>query len=203
MFSRTLHTAFLRGSTLLGLAWLTGCHPTFNWRDTPIAPGVKAQFPCSPDKAVRQVEVPGFAAKQTLTLLSCDTGSATWAILSTPPATTHAQANQTEQWLRVLHEAALRNVTPTTTGSTSTAPNTPPAPTLAASQAGPFAEQSIQVSGQRPDGSAVELYARVFALNGQVFQASVLTPPTADAPLVEAIDEFFAGLPFKTTKNRP
>ena len=58
---------------------LMACSPTYNWRDVPLdGAAFKAQLPCKPERAERQV--PLTAAGVRLQLLSCEAGGLTYAL---------------------------------------------------------------------------------------------------------------------------
>jgi hypothetical protein len=63
------------------LSLAAACTPTFNWREVPIeATGLKATFPCKPDKVEHQTQ---FAPGQPIVLHAwgCQAGGATFAVL--------------------------------------------------------------------------------------------------------------------------
>lgn len=69
---------FLFLSTLLALA-LSGCNPTFNWRDVrPDGTRLSLLMPCKPDKAQKKVPLGGSPTE--LMMLSCDAGGMTFAV---------------------------------------------------------------------------------------------------------------------------
>ena len=157
---------------LLGLA---ACNPTFNWREIRAeGMGLHALFPCKPDKGSRPVPMAGREVE--LHALGCDTGGATFAVLSAevdPLRAGEVLAQWQQATLANLHGAALRE--------------SPFAP------AGAFPStqaQRVAASGTRPDGSKVDSEAVYFARGSRVFQAVVY----AGRMPAEAAETFFAGL---------
>jgi hypothetical protein len=165
-------------TTLLSLA---SCSPTFNWREvraesTPL----KATLPCKPDKAARTVPMAGRQVE--LKMLGCETGGATFAVLTGDIVDPLGAGQVLAQW----HAATLANMR-----------STP-----AAAQDRPFLPagamalpQSLRVTaaGQRADGSKVESQAAYFARGSHVVQAVIY----ADKVPTDAADTFFAGLRFE------
>lgn len=64
---------------LLSIVALSGCSPTFNWRELNLAPAsLAALFPCKPEPMVRQVNLAGQAL--SMTMLGCQAGGASFAL---------------------------------------------------------------------------------------------------------------------------
>lgn len=166
----------------LGLS-LSACSPALNWREVRVDPpsGLLAQFPCKPDRHVRQVAWPGVPGGLEMTMLSCQVDDSTWAV-------SHMRlpdVRQVEGALSGLRaqmqanlEAAARMATPprpvvaTALGAAAVPGMTPSA------QA-----QAWQFRATRPDGLGRPMPMRVrawhFSHGLTVFQASVSHPDAA------------------------
>lgn len=170
--------AFLVLLAGLGLA---ACSPTYNWREVHADGGLEATLPCKPRDDTRRVTLAGRLAD--MRLLSCEAGSAIWAIGTADVR----EAGAVGEALSGLRAALGANIGSTSElkGPASIAGATPfPA-------AGHFA-----ATGKRRDGSAVQAEALVFARGTRIYQASVLRPGTASGSLREAQEQFFASLAF-------
>jgi hypothetical protein len=156
-----------------------GCSPTLNWREVRVEPtALLAMLPCKPDKGARRVPMAG--AEVELSVLGCDTGGATFAILHARIADPGRSAEVLAQW----NAASLANMK---SSDAATRPFVP-------AGAMPLAS-SVRVTarGQRTDGSAVSGEAAYFAHGGHVFQAVVY----ADQPQAQVLQPFFEGLKFR------
>ena len=98
---------FAFSALLLGLA---ACNPTFNWREIRAERmGLHAMFPCKPDTGSRTVPIAGREVE--LHVLGCDTGGATFAVLSgdvDPLSAGEVLAQWQRATLANLHGAASR-----------------------------------------------------------------------------------------------
>ncbi|HZY16831.1 MAG TPA: hypothetical protein VFE82_00035 [Ramlibacter sp.] len=160
------------------LTALAGCSPTFNWREVRVDPtDLRAMFPCKPDKGSRRVPMAGRDVE--LSVVGCDTGGATFAIL-------HAElgeAGRADEVLTQWSAATLANMK--ATGSTAAAFVPPGAIALAGSR-------RVGAEGRRADGSAVHGEAAYFARGGHVFQAVVYAGRAGPEAAT-----FFEGLTFR------
>ena len=167
---------FVVAAFLLSLA---ACTPTFNWREVRVEPTqLRAMLPCKPDKASRTVPMAGRDTE--LQVLGCDTGGATFAVLSGDIVDPLKDGQVLAQW----RAATLANMRGTGPEGRPFLP------------AGAMAlPQSLRVSasGRRADGSKVESQAAYFARGSRVFQAVVY----ADKVPAEAVETFFSGLRFE------
>ncbi|MBG9388710.1 hypothetical protein [Caenimonas aquaedulcis] len=155
------------------------CSPTFNWREVRVEPArLKAMLPCKPDHADREVPMAGRSVK--LEVVGCDTGGATFALMSADIGDAAQAGAALAQWKR----ANLANMR--STGSSETA--------FAPGGASPLRE-SLQVvaGGTRADGSPVESRAAYFAQGSRVFQAVIFTNRLQP----EFSEPFFGGLRFE------
>lgn len=168
---------FLFLSTLLALA-LSGCNPTFNWRDVrPDGTRLSLLMPCKPDKAQKKVPLGGSPTE--LMMLSCDAGGMTFAVGTADVGDAAKVAAALAQWQAV----TLANIkAPAVSPSTSIQ--------LAGAAGG---ASLVTAVGQRTNGRAVASQAAYFAQGTQVFQAVVL----ADRIAADAADTFFSGLKFE------
>ena len=158
---------------LLSIVALSGCSPTFNWRELNLAPGsLAALFPCKPEPMVRQVNLDGHSL--SMTMLGCQAGGASFALAYADLQERAPAAEVLARW-RAL-----------TLGNMAAAPEQESSFLLAG--VGPGVRVSAR--GKRPDGSAVAAQALWFAAGTWVFQASVL----ADKADTALADTFFAGL---------
>jgi hypothetical protein len=162
---------------LLFSGWVAAaCSPTFNWREVRAGDtGLKAVLPCKPDKGSRMVEMVG--RQVSLEVVGCDTGGATFAVLSADIADPARSGQALAQW----KSATLANMRGS---ATQERPFVPPG-----SHEIP---QSLRVAarGQRQNGSNVESQAAYFARGSRVFQAVIY----ADAVKPEMSETFFSGL---------
>ncbi len=157
------------------LLCLAGCSPTFNWREVRAeAMGLRAMFPCKPDKGSRTVPMAGRQVE--LHVLGCDAGGATFAVLSGDIGDPLRAGEVLAQWQRAtvanLHGAARDRP-------------------FALAGALPLA-QSLRVTarGSRAGGAMVDGEAAYFARGSRVFQAVVYAERMPGA----AAEMFFAGL---------
>ena len=170
----------LTSGALLAIAVAAAaCSPTFNWREVRLqSTRLKAMLPCKPDHAERDVPMAG--RQVSLQVLGCDTGGATFALLSADIVDEALAADVLAQW----NAATLANMR-------GTGPRvTPFVPSGARSIRG---SQQVVASGKRADGSAVESHAAYFAQGTKVFQAVIYS----DRLKPEVADTFFSGLQFE------
>ena len=164
---------------LLLAAAAAGCSPTFNWREVRAEPtDLKAMLPCKPDKASRRVPMAGREVE--LSVLGCDTGGATFAVLQAELASPAGADEVLAQWNR----ATLANMK-AEGGSRSRAFVPPGADPLPSSQ-------RVSAQGHRAYGSPVRGEAAYFARGRHVYQAVVY----ADDPKPDTLQPFFEGLKF-------
>jgi hypothetical protein len=169
----------LAAMALLGAGLAAACSPTFNWREVRVQPTpLVAMMPCQPEKAARNVPMAGRQVE--LTVLSCDAGGATFALLFADIGEPARLGEVLAQW----QAATLANLR---SGGGQVSPFRPP---------GALAlPESVQVvaAGQRPDGSKVESHSAYFAHGSRVYQAVIY----AGELRPEAADGFFSGLGFQ------
>jgi hypothetical protein len=161
---------------LLLLAAATGCSPTFNWREVRAEPsGLKAMLPCKPDKGARRVPMAGREVE--LSVIGCDTGGATFAVLQAELAEPSGADEVLSQWNR----ATLANMKAEgSRARTFVPPGADPLPS----------SQRVSAQGRRANGSPVRGEAAYFARGRHVYQAVVY----ADDPQPDQLQPFFEGL---------
>jgi hypothetical protein len=89
---------------------LSGCTPTFNWREVRFdQAGVTALLPCKPDRAVRVVQLAGLPV--TTNMAGCEAGGAmfTAALFEVPPsASMPAVAQELKMTSKATHSKILQ-----------------------------------------------------------------------------------------------
>ena len=160
-----------------GLA-LAACSPAFNWREVrPENTRLKVLLPCKPDKAQKVVPLGGQAT--TLSMLGCDAGGATFAVVVADVG----DAAQAATVLALWQELTLANM--------KAVPDTRqliPQKIIGASAAVPIVR--VQAQGQRAGGAAVSGQAAYFAQGSQVFQVVMYAPKIAP----DVAETFFSSL---------
>ena len=75
----------MRALPLACAALLAGCSPALNWRqmDLSEADGLRLRFPCKPERAERNLRLPGLAEPLRMTMWSCEAAGATWVLSAT------------------------------------------------------------------------------------------------------------------------
>lgn len=154
---------WVRGSIVAAgaasLLALTGCSPTFDWRESRPVDGLTLLFPCRPGEATRVVAIAG--GRETMSLWSCSAGDLTFAV-SRLDATEPARVGPL---LAALREALVANVA-------SSAPQVIAAKVPGATEH-PLAQRLV-LRGQRADGTPLEVQGQFFCQGLRVFQASVV-----------------------------
>ena len=169
----------LRPVLAAALVALAACSPTFNWREVRLDPAqLRALLPCKPDKGSRTVPMAGRDVE--LQVIGCDTGGATFAILSGDIVDPLRSGEVLRQW-RAATLANLRS-------ASSREQPFLPVGAMALPQS-----LSVIAVGQRADGSMVESHAAYFARGSRVVQAVIY----ADRLPPEAAETFFSALKFE------
>lgn len=159
--------------------WLAACSPTFNWREVRLESAqLHAMLPCKPDKASRAVPMAGRDVQ--LQVLGCDTGGATFALLSGDIVDPLRAGEVLRRWKL----ATLANMRSASSRELVFLP--PGAMALPQSV-------SVVAVGQRPDGSSVESHAAYFARGSRVVQAVIYSERLP----AEAAETFFSSLKFE------
>lgn len=158
---------------------LSGCSPTFNWRELrPQGTPLLALMPCKPEHATRAVPLAGTQVE--LHMHSCDAGGLSFAV---------AWAELGDA-ARV--DAALLEWPRASVASLRLDPGQADAPESrwSASLQGAPRALGVAVQGSDPRGQAMRMRASYFARGSQVFQAAVFG---ADLP-AEVTATFFEAL---------
>ena len=164
-------------------AWLAlaACSPAFNWREVrPENTRLQVLLPCKPDKAQKVVPMGGQAT--TLSMLGCDAGGATFAVVVADVG----DAAQAASVLALWQELTLANMKAAPDSRQLIAQKIP-----GASAALPVVR--LQAQGQRADGAAVSGQAAYFAQGSQVFQVVMYAPKIAP----DVAETFFSSLKFE------
>ena len=164
--------------TVLALAGLAACNPTFNWRDVrPEDTRLRLLMPCKPDKAQKTVPMAGQPTE--LMLLSCDAGGVTFAVAVADVKDALLVKDALVQW----QGASLTSLK----ASLAT-------PGTAFKLTGlPSGAVMLSATGKRANGQTVSSQAAYFAQGSQVFQAAIY----ADKLAPDVADTFFSGLKFE------
>jgi hypothetical protein len=162
--------------SVVALATLAACNPTFNWRDVrPDGTRLALLMPCKPDQAQKTVPLAGQPTE--LMLLSCDAGGVTFAVAAADVKDPGKTADALAQWQKA---------------SLLTMKAVPDASVAAVKLPGAGAVM-VKANGQRANGQAVSSQAVYFAQGTQVFQAVMV----ADKIAPDVADTFFSGLKFE------
>ena len=178
-----------------GVATLTACSPTFNWRDVrPDNTRLAVLLPCKPNPAEKKVMLGERAV--VLRLLGCTAGDASFAVTVAEVGDTSGPAGVMAQW----QSAMLTHIKAQPIGALSAKTQektdkdaTEVLPFKLPGAAGHIPAVLLKARGQRPDGTAVSGQAAYFVQGTQVFQAVVYA---ADIP-PEVAETFFSGLKFE------
>lgn len=183
-------------ATLLSASCVAGCSPALDWRDVRTAgTALQLQLPCRPAAQQRQVVLAGMSVRLNLDV--CDAGGQTWGLshadVGDPARVTPA--------LLQLRQAAIANlaapvaVSSDASSSVSAAAAAPGSDAVSSLITVPGttpnpASVRVRLSGQGPDGKAVQMQLVVFAHGTHVFQATVLGAELPPA----AVDTYFASM---------
>ena len=161
------------------LAALAACSPALDWREVRVdEAALRAQFPCRPERRVREVSIQGTPLRMEMVTCTADgtTYAASHFAVSDPGAVTAA--------MDAVKAASVANLgDPAPKASAFRLAGMTPNPSAA----------RLDLTGRRPDGEAVDLHAAFFSRGLRIYQLSVL----GKAPPPQAIDTFFAGLSFR------
>lgn len=163
---------------VLAAACLVACSPTLDWREfVPEGSGLRVTLPCRPDRHTRPVTLAG--AKTQMDMLVCTAGEATYALSFVDVA----EPSRVSATLLALRTAAVGNVQ-------GEAPVVVPWQIKGVT---PNDEsRRLLISGQRPDGVAVQVHTAFFTRGLRVYQATVI----GALPAPQAVEKFFGGLKF-------
>lgn len=170
-----MHHFFL-AAILFGSLLLSGCSPTFNWREVRLeASPLQALLPCKPDRGMRTIPLAG--QQVALHMVGCEAGGAMFAVAYADLGSPDLVRAALSQW----KAATFANMNASVS---STQPFVPKGATPL-----PQSEQ-VLATGTRPDGSTVVAQAVWFAKGAEVFHAVVY----ADKANPDLAKTFFAGL---------
>jgi hypothetical protein len=166
------------GPALVLASALSGCSPTFDWREVrPEGSAVAMMFPCRPVRQERTVRVG--AATLPMQLHSCSAGDATFLLAGIDAA----DPGDVTGLLGAFRRQAVDNVAGTATEERPfQAPGATPNPLSA----------RLRIAGVRADQRPVVAQAVFFVKGLRLYQASVLA--TNDASRREAVDTFFGAI---------
>ncbi|MEZ5646194.1 MAG: hypothetical protein R3E99_13720 [Burkholderiaceae bacterium] len=144
---------------------LTGCSPTFNWRELrDDAVELQAVMPCKPEQAERQVPMAG--QMLALHMHSCEAGGLNFAIAwMRLPDTASAQA-VLDPW-RMATLATLQ---------VDRASAADPALSWSVQVHGDDLARGLQAQGVAPTGQAIQVRAAYFTKGAHAYQAAVYGP---------------------------
>ena len=163
-------------AVVLVLTPLSACSPSLNWREvrvdhTPLL----ALFPCKPELNSREVTLGGKTV--TMTLMGCEAGGSSFALVNTDLKDPSMLDSIQSQW----RQSTLQNIQAKAVNESPLTIKT-----------GGDAAKAIRVSAQgvRPDGTAMHLQGAWFVLGTHIFQATVVSDQASPA----TVDAFFEGL---------
>lgn len=166
-----MHRKFAAAALLFAAA----CTPTFNWREVPIeATGLKATFPCKPDKAEHNTQ---FAPGKPIVLhaVGCQAGGASYVVLYGDVGAAGDLAAALVQWKKA-SQATIH----------STGVSEQPWRPAGALDLPPSAMT-------RSDAGELQSQSGYFARGTSVYQVAVYAPRLK----AEMTEPFFAGLRFE------
>jgi hypothetical protein len=139
---------------------VVACSPALNWRELPVEHGIALSLPCKPERTERTVPLAGRDVR--MHMRTCHAADLTWSVAqaSLPSPADVGPA------LAELRRALLANVN----GQQRELPLKPPQGMT------PHKECAlVDISGKRPDGTAVRARAQFVAFGNDVLQMAVLT----------------------------
>jgi hypothetical protein len=169
----------VKTAVLAGAAALGACSPTLDWREVRVdAAGLKAVFPCKPDRETRQVALADRPV--SVQALACRAGGSTFAVMAADIGGPAAAGDVLRQW----RAASLAGMAGDTVRATPFQP-----------RGALELPESVQVvaAGRRPDGSKVQSQAAYFARGSHAFQTVIYTSELKP----EVAEPFFAGIRFE------
>jgi hypothetical protein len=165
----------LRMIAAAALLLAAACTPTFNWREVPVeATGLKATFPCKPDKADHSTQ---FAPGRPIVLhaVGCQAGGASFVVLYGDIGAAGDLAAALVQWKKAsqatIHSTGVSEQPWHPAGALDLAPS----------------------SMTRSDAGALQSQSGYFARGTSLFQVAVYAPKLKP----EMTEPFFAGLRFE------
>lgn len=190
---------------LTGVACLTACSPTFDWRTVRLehAVDLQAVFPCKPAQLSRTLSLPGLpGASVAVHLASCQVGDSTWAL-------TYFDAQEIGR-VPVALASDIQSLRDNFQAATRLAVKSPTA-AVSANDLGPANVRGMtpnpqarywRLSGQRANGQGdsvpFEVHAWHFSHGLMVYQATVWRPiPPGNAKdSTDSVETFIQGFKF-------
>ena len=159
------------------------CDPRFNWREFRSPDGFAVSFPGRPQTITREVRLPDATVQMSMT--SAGIGATLFAVgavqLPTSLSADPAGRQRTAEYLR---DALVRNIHGELGAVAAAALTLPPA-----SSRRLYVAEAIRATGRDSSGRPVQLNARLFVVDDQVFQVVALG---ANGEIsAEALDTFF------------
>lgn len=159
----------------VGTAMVAACSPALDWRDVrPPGNPLSAQFPCRPSTTARSVRIDG--PPRALTMLSCQTASATWAVAWIGEVDAATVRPLLVRW----RELSVDNI--------AGRPG-PPAAFTPPGARPDVAAVRLQSEGRRPDGQAMTQVLAFFVAGTTVYQATVLGERLESAAIEQFLGE--------------
>lgn len=167
----------------LGVA-ATACNPTFNWREFRSADGFAVMLPGRPQTVSREVKLPDGVVQMSMT--STGIGATLFAVgaVQLAPGISAEQVSR-ERTIAYMRDAMMRNV-----GASQVKRSTAVLAVPAGDRRKVLAAEAADASGKDSGGRTVQLAARLFIVDDQLFELIALG--TKDELSPEAVDTFFS-----------
>ena len=150
------------------VALCASCNPTFNWREFRSPDDFVILLPGRPQTVSREIKLPDGAVQMSMT--STGIGATLFAVGAAPlPPGLSSEPSARERTVEHLRDALVRNVNGSVTRSS--------AATLPASASGTrnvLAGEAIEAAGRDSGGRAVQLAARLYVVDGRLYQLVAL-----------------------------
>lgn len=163
---------------LASLAFVSACSPTLNWREVRLeGSDLVALLPCKPDRVSRSIPFVG-GVTRTLTMLSCETDGATFAITMADMGDAGLAEASLKQWDAVTRDhVKVGQVVEQAMAPLGATPN---------------AQAKVVVGrGTHTNGQAMQVHMAYFSKGQQIFQAVLYAPVSMKA---DAVEVFLTGL---------
>ena len=167
----------------VGIVAGAGCEPTFNWREFRSPDGFAVSFPGRPQTITREVKLPDATVQMSMT--SAGIGATLFAVGAAQlPTNLSADPVGGQRAVAYLRNALVRNINGEVSAVNSAALMLPPGSSRRLHVA-----EAIRATGRDSSGRQVQLNARLFVVDDQVFQVVALG---ADGEIsTDALDTFF------------
>lgn len=162
---------------------VAGCSPTFNWREFRSPDGFTVALPGRSQTVSREIKLPDATVPMSMT--STGIGATLFAVGAAQlPPVVSADASARQRALDVLRDSLVRNVSGTITRSSAATLVIPPGDARRV-----LAAEAIEATGSDSNGRAVRMDARLFIIDGRLFQLVALGVEGEMPP--DALDTFF------------